>query len=108
MAAATSITVDETPLVVQTGSFTLDPANVSTGNLEESTVAVPGTKLGDFVMCQPRAVAGVDLVIQQAYVSADGTITFQLYNISGGDLNMAAATWDYVVIRGRNTNIAAG
>ena len=108
MAAATAITSNEGPGVFHTGSFTLDPANVSTGDLEESTVAVPGTKVGDFVMCQPRAVAGVDLVIQQAYVSAAGTITFQLYNISGGDLNMASATWDYVVVRGRNAAAFAG
>ncbi len=108
MAAGTSISAHETPLVVHRGEFTLDPGSISTGNLEEETVAVPGVKVGDWVMVQPRVIMGVDILIQQAYVTADGTIVFQLYNISGGNLDVASLVWDYLVIRGRNTNVGAG
>lgn len=108
MAAATSITVQETPFVAFTGSFTIDPGSIVTGAIETQTIAVPGAKVGDLVLIQPRTDIDIDLINQSAYVDAADSLTFVIYNISGGTLNMGSKTFDFAVFRGRNTNVASG
>ena len=108
MAAATAITVQETPGVFLTGSYTLDPADLADGATASDTVAVPGVKVGDLVLVQPRADLAVDLTIQSAFVDAAGSLTVFLYNISGGSINLGSTTFDFAVFRGRNTNVASG
>lgn len=73
-------------------SFTLEadtmPIDAGGGEAQEVVfdIAVPGVALGDFVMIAPGVdVGGASLV---AYVTAAGTVTLQVENLTGADLTV--------------------
>lgn len=103
---ATAITPNPYPFqLIRTGSFTLDVANITAGQIATDTAAVPEARVGDIVLVQHRATQAMLVVCLGAYVSADGSITMVFANPTAGALNQASATYDYVLIRG-NTGVA--
>lgn len=76
---------------------TLDPASLADGVGETDTVAVPGAKLGDFVL----ASLGVDAagITVTAYVSATDVVSYRIQNESGGVLDLASNTIKVLVLR---------
>lgn len=80
------------------GTFALDPASIANGAQAEQTVTAAGLTTADFVLLNPPA--GFEaLVVGQARVSAANTLKFMLANHSGGAVDAASGTWQYVAIR---------
>lgn len=80
------------------GTFTLDPASIADQAQAEQTVTISGLTTADVVILQPPA-AFEACIVGQARVSAADTVKFVLGNLSGGAIDAASATWQYVAIR---------
>ena len=102
MATATGVTYHDVPALVLTGEATVDLSSIAAAGNEDSTIAVPEANVGDIVAISPQATLLDGLVVSQAYVSADGTITFTVENHSAGALNQGSTVFSYAVMRGRN------
>jgi hypothetical protein len=77
---------------------TVNPADVASGALVSGTVAMPHALAG----CDIRAIPGVVLaagMFVTASVSAAGTITWSIFNISGGNIDVASSTWTFIITR---------
>lgn len=98
--AATNVSPSDSPSVVITGSFTLDPASVAAGGTGTETAAVPEAKVGDCVIVNPRGGLTDGLIIGHVRVSAAGTIEITLENHTGSPIDQGSGTWNYALIRG--------
>jgi len=88
--------------VVARFTATVNPASaVDAGGetiaLTALTGSMVGAALGDIVLCGP----GVDLagLLAQAYVSAADTVKVRVQNESGGTVDLASSTWNFLVLR---------
>jgi hypothetical protein len=74
-------------------------ANVTvTNTTQESTVTVPGVRLGDFVtVCKPSHSTGIGIV--NARVSAADTVAITYGNFTGAAVNPAAENYLFCIIR---------
>lgn len=107
MAAATSVTevtganfVADSYSKVFRVSGTLDAGNLidAAGETDTFTVTSGSVALGDHVISYGCSVdlAGVSVT---AYVSATGVVSVRLQNESGSTVDLASATWKFVVGR---------
>lgn len=80
-----------------TGSATWDPPNIITGAQATTTVTVPGAALGDYVEVSFSLSLGGGIL--SGYVSAAGTVTVVLGNLSGADINLNSGTVRAKVIK---------
>jgi hypothetical protein len=82
---------------VASTAATIDPGSLLDGAGETDTVAVTGVQLGDCVLVGP----GVDLagITVTGWVSSPGTVSVRVQNESGGTLNLAGSTWNFIVLR---------
>ncbi len=85
---------------VKKGVVSVNPSSLTTITGEILEVTLTGAVVGDAVILHPPA-AGIDsgIIVGQAYVSAADTVKVQLWNLTGGTVNVAAADWIYVLIR---------
>lgn len=77
---------------------TLDVASLADGVGTTDTFTVPGVALGDAVAMFSCSVdlAGISVT---AYVSAANTVSFRIQNESASPVDLASATWKFVVVR---------
>jgi hypothetical protein len=75
----------------------LDVANIGAGATLETAVTIPGAAVGDIVTAAPRTALAAGLVFNNCRVSAADTVQLAITNITGGALDPAANTWDFVV-----------
>jgi hypothetical protein len=77
---------------------TVDLGSVAANTTEEETATVTGVKTGDFIVCQkPTLEAG--LAILGARVSAANEVTLTVGNFTGGGIDEASETLQFLVIR---------
>jgi hypothetical protein len=98
--AGTSVVGTNQPGFFTSGSFTLDPASIAAASEGTETVPVPEARVGDVVHVTPRTALDEGIILSYAWVSASGTISVTLFNHTAGAIDVASATWDYVLIRG--------
>jgi hypothetical protein len=88
-----------------TGTFyvdvTYDAASVTNGASADLAVPVPGVLAGVDEICNVKinlnATNGI--LVQSAHVSADDTVTVRLSNVSGAPIDLASATWRFLIHR---------
>lgn len=82
------------------GTVSVNPSSLTTDTGEILTITLTGAVAGDTVILHPPA-AGIDagIMVGQAYVSAADTVKVQLWNLTGGTVDVAAANWIYTLIR---------
>lgn len=88
------------------GSEVYDAANlVDAAGATTTGATITGAALGDFVLVS----CSVDLqgITATAYVSAADTVKTRLQNESGGAIDLASATFRYIVIPKTTTTLAA-
>ena len=80
---------------------TFDLAAITTVTASDQAVTVPDVDVGkDIVLAVvPPAVLDYGLIVQNAWVSADNTVTVRVLNITGGTINAASGTWRFVIGR---------
>lgn len=78
---------------VLSGSATLDFPSIASNSTAELTLTVTGAQAGKSVMLGPPAAIEAGL-IWCGYVSATNTVTIRIYNMSGGAVDPASATWN--------------
>ena len=86
------------PRIKVVASAAVNPASLIDAAGEDIDVTVTGAAVGDFVMFAP----GVDMqgITMTAHVSAANTVTIRLQNESGGTLDIASSTWNFLIIDG--------
>lgn len=72
-------------------AFYWDPGSIADGATETIQASVAGAEVGDAVILYPGADLGG--LFASGYVSASGTITAVLANITGDDVNLSGSTW---------------
>lgn len=81
---------------------TVDLGSVAADTSEEETATVTGVRSGDIVIVRkPTLEAGI--VIADARVSADDTVTLQVVNATAGAIDAASETMDFIVFRPETT-----
>ncbi len=82
------------------GSVAVNPASLADGAEADTSVTITGVAVGDVIQMCPAA-AGLDagILICGIWVSAADTVKIRLANQSGGTVDVASATWDYVYFR---------
>jgi hypothetical protein len=83
--------------IVGQASETWDAGSIADGNEEVGELTVTGAVLGDYALAS-HAVDVADLGITAAVTAAD-TVTYQLWNNTGGAIDLASATVKVLVIR---------
>lgn len=71
-------------------SATYDPASLADGVGATTTVAAPGSKLGD--QCAPSFSLDLQGILLTCYISAAGTASVRFQNESAGTLDLASGT----------------
>ena len=73
--------------VLYENSFPWDPAAIADGDSISTTVAMPGTQIGDYVqLAFTQNLAGLTLT---GYVSSSGNVTAVLANNTGSTVNLS-------------------
>ena len=108
MAAATSITTNNSPGVFVVGDCVIDPGSIAGGAEGSQTIAIAGVKTTDLCSAAPIAALDDGLVISQVACLANDTITIKVENHTGGALDAASATWNWSYMRGVSANAFAG
>lgn len=86
-----------TVTVTSTIAVTYDPPNLVSMTQATTTVAVPGSVLGDYAMASfSLTQAGVTVT---AYVSAVDTVTVVFFNSTAADVNLASGTLRVRVVK---------
>ena len=86
---------------VRWGTFTLNPGSIAANSTEDTTVtAVSGQDIaqlraGQFVQVTPPTTLESGLTAGGAWVSADGTLTVRIANVTGGSIDPASAVWNF-------------
>lgn len=100
MATATAVSNIERPSGhFFAGSFVLDPGSLTTLTGEVETITVPGVAVGDVATVCPQAALTAGMVVSYVRCAAN-TITFSIFNATGGTVDLASGTWNFVVMRG--------
>lgn len=73
-----------------TASKTWNPGSIADGNEEVTEVTVVGASLGDFALAS-FSLDVTDLALT-AQVTAEGTVTVQLGNWTGGNIDLGSGT----------------
>jgi len=81
------------------GTVFVDPPNIAANSSGTVAVNITGVQTGDLVFLTPPSGMETDLIFQGADVTAEGTVTIQIRNVSGGDVDGASLEWSYMVIR---------
>ena len=81
---------------VYTSASSVNPGSAIAGAEVSGTITVTGAAVGDFVMVSP----GVDLqtLILSASVISANTVEWVLMNETAGTVDLAASTWNVVVL----------
>lgn len=79
-------------------SSALDFAAINAGTSGTQTITVTGAIVGDAVFVTPPSNLPNGLV-PNAYVSADGTVTIRLNNVTASSIDPVSATWKVTVIK---------
>lgn len=86
--------------VVIKGTVSVDVPSIGSAAVGEATVTITGAAVGDTVIMNPVAAGNTDgLAYGGARVSATNTVKLRVVNLSGGTVDEAAQTWDYMLIR---------
>lgn len=104
MAAATAVTVHQNGNQqfggvfsdVKTVTSVLDTVSIANGVATTDTIAVPGVRLGDFVLAVSAATSLAGLV-RTAYVSALGVVTLSTSNSTGVAVDLPSTVIKLVV-----------
>ena len=80
------------------GTASVDPASIPTVSRGSVTFTLTGAKTTDIIIVNPPADLNDDLIFCGAAISAADTVSIYLYNPTGGSIDDAAATWQYVWI----------
>ncbi len=80
-------------------SATVDPASQSANATANTSVAVAGVKVGDFIIAIPPATLEHGIIVQGCSCAVAGTILLRLSNVTGGAINPASATWGFLVVQ---------
>jgi hypothetical protein len=82
------------------GTIAIDPVSLNDGEQNDVSVTITGAATGDTVIMNPPA-AGLDagIALGGAWVSAANTVKVRIINYSGGVVNGASLSWNYVVLR---------
>jgi hypothetical protein len=81
------------------GTVSVDPPNTNPNTSTTFTVTTSGVQTTDLVFLTPPSGIEEELVFQGADVTAAGTVTIQMRNVTGAAVDGAARTWSYMVIR---------
>lgn len=82
------------------GSVAIDLASIGSAAVGEATVTVSGAAVGDAIFfCAPAAGLTAGLGILEARVSAADTVKLRVANLSGGSVDEASKTFDYILFR---------
>ena len=81
-----------------TAQGTIDFGSVADGDEAVDTIAVPGVALGDMVIGVSASVDVADLGLTAAVTGA-GEVTVQVFNNTGGAIDLASAVFRVVVVR---------
>ena len=81
-----------------TAQGTINFAEVADGDEAVDTIAVPGVALGDMVIGLSASIDVADLGLT-AQVTAANEVTVQVWNNTGGAINLAEAVYRVVVAR---------
>jgi hypothetical protein len=102
MPAATAITPQDRPHGQQQQySFSLTPGAIGAAGSETETVAISGASLNDAIVVTPPATGFANgIIVGLARVSAPGTVSFNINNITAGSLTPGAGTWTLTLLRG--------
>jgi hypothetical protein len=82
---------------VEFGTFTLDPASINDNAQGAEAVAISGAKAGDLVFVSPEAF-DTGLIPAGAKVTNTDEVTVYINNESGGAVNGASKTWNYILV----------
>ncbi len=82
------------------GTIAVNPSSLDTLTGEILSLTITGAAVGDIVVICPAAAGFTQgILLGGAWVSATNTVKLQVFNSTGGTLNEASATCDYVLIR---------
>ena len=81
-----------------TAQGTIDFGSVADGDEAVDTIAVPGVALGDMVIGVSSSVDVADLGLT-AQVTGANEVTVQVWNNTGGAIDLASAVFRVVVVR---------
>lgn len=77
----------------------VDSANIAAGATVETAISMPGVEVGDVVEGNPRTALAAGIVKNTIRVTAAGSISLALTNITAGAIDPASAVWDFVANR---------
>ena len=84
---------------VEFGTVTsADPASIAAGAVGTVELTIEDADTTDLVFLNPRSLAD-GLVMVDATITADDTVTVTLLNTSGGAVDDAASDYDYVMLK---------
>lgn len=78
------------------GTVTVDPASLAAGAIANTAVTITGVKVGDIVRLTPPSTLEAGLVPIGSPVTGNDTVSLRLYNPTGGVVDGASKTWEYV------------
>jgi len=81
------------------GTVSVDPPSINANTSTTFTVTITGVQTGDLVFLTPPSTLEGALIFQGADVTAAGTVTIQMRNVTGVAIDGIARTWSYMVIR---------
>jgi hypothetical protein len=85
------------PLVVLSGTVTIDPPSLLTGGFAEGDITITGVALGDRVdLFPPYDTQGI---MFQASVASANTVTVAWSSCNVGTIDLASGLWGYAVSR---------
>ena len=79
-------------------TVSINPASISTVSRAVTPFTITGARVGDMLIVSPPATLNDDLLFVGAKVTGDDEGSIYLYNPTGGSIDDAAATWQYVWI----------
>lgn len=86
---------------------TFDAPSLASGASADNVITVPGVRFQDSdgnridicYNCMPPDAALASVVVQNARVTADNTVTVRLTNASAGAVDLASGTWRFIIGR---------
>lgn len=85
------------------GSFSWNPPSVASATAVDTTLtSTDDARLGVLRagmwidVCPPSGGITSGLVVEEAWVPADGSLTIRLYNATGSPIDEASGTWSFV------------
>lgn len=81
--------------------LTIDFPAINTVTAPDTAVVVPGSLVGDTVLCSPQGVWDAGLTLPQGRCLVEGTVQFRIANPTAGNINPASQTCRLVTLRPR-------